>query len=138
MLVAGNEDILLVAENRVGQVVGYGLGGLNPDESLHYDSELIALHIRKEFQRQNIGTQLFAAVCAGLQERGCQSVFLWVLEDNTAYRFYQKLGGQQFSRKPWNNNAYFETDIWEIAYGWPVIQKIVEFSILTSLTSWNH
>jgi len=120
------EDVLLVAENQEGQIAGYALGGSNGDETLSFDSELIALHVPEAFQRLFIGTRLFAAVCARLQERGCRSVFLWVLEENAARGFYEKLGGRQFSRRAWQNNAYFGTHIHELAYGWREIQTILD------------
>jgi ribosomal protein S18 acetylase RimI-like enzyme len=108
-LSSGTEDILLVAENETGRLAGYGLGGLNADESMPFEAELQALHVLDAFQNQHIGTRLFAAVCARLREKGCRSVFVWVLEQNPARRFYEKLGGQLLIKKAWINNIYFGT-----------------------------
>lgn len=128
LLSSGTEDIRLVAENEAGRLAGYGLGGLNADESLSFESELHALHVQDGFQNQGVGAHLFAAVCAKLREKGCRSVFLWVLEQNPACRFYEKLGGQPSAKKAWSNNAYFGTDIHEVAYGWKDMQVIFDFA----------
>ena len=120
------KDILLVAEDSSGQLAGYALACISTDTAVPYDGELVALHVSKSFQRQQVGTRLFSAACAGLQQQGCDSLFLWVLEANPARSFYEKLGGQRFCRKPWANNTYFETEIYEIAYGWKSMQSLLD------------
>lgn len=125
LLSAGMDELLLVAENQVGQVVGYALAGPDRADDMPYDGELIALHVLQPYQRQRVGTHLFSVACASLQQQGCASLFLWVLEANPARQFYQKLGGQRFNRKPWPNNAYYGTDIYEVAYGWESMQPLL-------------
>lgn len=128
LLCAEMKDLLLVAENQADQVVAYALAGPERDDSMPYDGELIALHVSKPYQRLQLGTRLFSAVCDGLMQQGCASLFLWMLEANPARSFYEKLGGRCFKRKPWANNAYFGTELYEVAYGWPNIQTLIDLT----------
>jgi len=113
----GNQ-ILFVAELSIDGVIGYALGDANLDELPPFESELVAIHIRRDFHRRGIGRQLFTSVSSGLLNQGYSSLFLWVLADNPACSFYEKLGGKRIKEKPWINNHFFGTDIKEIAYGW--------------------
>jgi ribosomal protein S18 acetylase RimI-like enzyme len=119
------KDVLYVATTNTGEIVGYALG--TPDaQILPYQSELVALHVRGAHQRQGIGSQLFAAVSRELKERGRDSLCLWVLADNPARSFYEKRGGVVVGEKPWQNNAYFDTNLYEMAYGWLDIQSLCQ------------
>ena len=121
ILELGNK-ILYVAELSSEGIIGYALGGTNLDELPPFESELVAIHIHRDFQRHGIGRQLFFSVINGLVNQGNRSTFLWVLADNPACFFYEKLGGKRIKDKSWVNNQFFGTDIKEIAYGWQNIR----------------
>ncbi len=124
-LLAADEPgtVLYVAVTEADEVIGYALGAPS-QEMPPYESELIALHVRKAHQGQNIGRGLVAAVSRTLADQGCRSLFLWVLADNPARAFYETLGGTLIGTKPWENNADFGRDIHEMAYGWPDIRVL--------------
>ena len=118
------KDVLFVAATETNEIVGYALGTPNQDDVSPYECELVALHVRHEYQKQGLGKQLFAAVSSELERLGSKSLFLWVLADNPARSFYEKLGGLIISEKAWQNNGYFNTNIDEVAYGWLDIKSL--------------
>ena len=124
LFAAHSQQVLYVAGDPAGVILAYGLGKPNSDEILGYDGELVALHVRRAHQHRGFGRQLFAAVSRELAARDCGSLFLWVLDDNPAHGFYQRLGGEMLAVKPWRNNSYFGTKIRETAYGWPDISRL--------------
>jgi ribosomal protein S18 acetylase RimI-like enzyme len=82
LLSSGTDDELYVAERESGEIVGYvlgrtGFGGIPP-----YDGELVALHVRQAYQREGVGQRLLATVAGQLQQKGCTSLIVWVLEKN--------------------------------------------------------
>ena len=124
LLSADQHDLLYVAESDSGEIVGYALGRAPGDQYAGYDSELAALHVRRAFQRQGIGTRLIAAVAERLKQQGCRSLMLWVLDKNPARSFYERLGGQCFGEKPWRIEE-LGLDTREVAYGWPDITRLM-------------
>jgi GNAT superfamily N-acetyltransferase len=128
LLSAGLESVLYVATTNGDEIAGYALGKPNPGEIPPYECELVALHVRREYQGRGVGCRLFAAVSRELKGQGCNSLFLWTLALNPARSFYEKRGGLLVGEKPWQNNEYFDTDLYEVAYGWPDIQSLLKDS----------
>lgn len=124
LLAEPGEDILLVAEGPDGEVAGYTLGRPGECDIAPYDSELVALHVRKEFQGQGVGEALLRAMAAELHRKGCCSMLLWVLAQNPARAFYQRLEGQWVGEK---QTHLGEGDVvaQEVAYGWPKIETLL-------------
>jgi ribosomal protein S18 acetylase RimI-like enzyme len=118
-IVSRSEDLLYVAEDATGEIVGYALARPGPREIAPYDSELIALHVIRSHQRQGIGRWLVAAVAGQLWQEGCGSLMLWVLEENRARGFYERLGGKLLGESQVNG-----CDTIEVAYGWPSIRVL--------------
>ena len=77
---------------------------------------------------QGLGRQLMAATSEGLESQGISSLYLWVLENNPARAFYEKLGGTLVGEKPWRNNSYSGTEIAQVCYGWYDIRPLFEGS----------
>jgi ribosomal protein S18 acetylase RimI-like enzyme len=120
LLAAPTSDFLLVAENESGEILGYALGrpGLSPD-TLGYEGELVSLHVRQSLHRQGVGRALVKAVAGRFKELGASSMMLWVLADNPACHFYEKLGGRLLpEQKAWGGNAEYGLRVVEVAYGW--------------------
>ncbi len=121
-LIAAGKDILLVAETDGGAVVGYALGRRNEEKASPFDGELVAMHVARAYHRQGIGRKLLAAVAAGLARRRCRSLMLWVLAENSARAFYEKLGGEPIGEKHYTVEGW---DIAEVAYGWRDIHALM-------------
>lgn len=115
LLTSETDDILLVATSAETQVIGYVLARVKTDIFPGYDSEVIALHVRKSFQRQGIGLALLKEAVEKLEERGCKSVMLWTLKGNPIRKWYESLQGKIIGEKS------YQVDDWtidEVAYGW--------------------
>jgi GNAT superfamily N-acetyltransferase len=115
------QDIVYVAED-AGEIIGYALGRATQSEIPPYDSELVALHIRRSHQHKGSGRQLVAAIAEQLRQRGCSSLMLWVLATNPARSFYERLGGQLIGERCINLGE--DVTAVEVAYGWPDIQSL--------------
>lgn len=124
LLTSPQEQLLLVAEAVGLGIVGYALTEPTAEGCSAYEAELLALHVRRSHQRQGVGTELVASVARWLQGAGCSSLGLWVLEQNSARRFYERLGATEIGRRPWVNNEHFGSNMLEIEYVWEDIAAL--------------
>ncbi|MCE7742178.1 MAG: GNAT family N-acetyltransferase [Candidatus Heimdallarchaeota archaeon] len=84
----------LVAENNMGKIVGYVNGGEIFHKEQNYDCEMYAFYILQEYQGQGIGTRLFYQMLKFLKTFEHKSMIIWVLKENPACLFYEKMGGK--------------------------------------------
>lgn len=84
-----------------------------------YDRELNSLYILRDFQRRGIGKLLFKEVVNELKKENLKSLFLWVLEENPARGFYEKIGGKSFDSKMIKRGG---KQLKSIAYGWEIFK----------------
>lgn len=121
LLSADPGSLLWVAEDRLGDVCGYALArvGAIVVDGCSFDGELVALHVDRATQGQGFGRQLVATVARELRLSGCRSLMVWVLEQNPARTFYERLGGQLAGQQV----AELDEDVTavEVAYVWPSI-----------------
>ncbi len=89
---AGKEHVF-VAEDKEGRIVGFIASGHNRSE-LPYDGEVKAIYVLKEHQGRALGRRLLRVSLDRLAQDGLRSAMLWVLEENPAVDFYQRLGGR--------------------------------------------
>lgn len=89
---------IYVAENSVGEIVGFIDGGLVRGDST-YQGEIYALYILEAYQRKGIGKSLIKAIAFRLSQSGLTSIMVWVLAGNPAVQFYQALDGQKVEQK---------------------------------------
>jgi GNAT superfamily N-acetyltransferase len=128
----------LVAQGPEGQLVGFASGGPQRDwdpqtgrplaqgrsqgsprppglgHLRDYDGELWAIYILRSHQGKGLGRSLFEAVKARLKRGGCASMLVWVLKENPARAFYERLGAVELGSKP----IHIDRDHEEVAYGW--------------------
>jgi ribosomal protein S18 acetylase RimI-like enzyme len=121
--IEGTDDILLVAENDQGIVVGYALAKKIIGEETNYDGEIMALHVDRSYHRRGLGRALMAEAARQLSEIGCRSLGLWVLEGNPATGFYERLGGHP------NGEKFFEIEELrlrrrELGYRWDCMEAL--------------
>jgi GNAT superfamily N-acetyltransferase len=104
-----------VAEDESGEILGFANGGVERAGDPVYQGELSAIYILKIHQRKGIGRELIRAVAQKLSQMEIHSMLVWVLAENPACRFYEKLGGQKVYEKEIERGG---AKLIEIAYGW--------------------
>jgi len=119
VLTTKSENVF-VAE-RDGKIVGFATGGYSRDKN-DFDSELYAIYVLQQHQQQNIGSLLLTALAAYLQLCGHRSLYVWVLADNNATTFYERLGGELFDEK---EIEICGQRLSEIAYGWSALSALI-------------
>jgi len=124
-LIGEGSDLLLIAEDEAGQIVGYALSRLIPSGQANYDCELAALHINRSCHRQGIGRALVAETAWRMHRQGCRSLGLWILDGNPACGFYEHLGGKT------NGEQFFEIEELklrrrEVGYLWERIEDLFQ------------
>ncbi len=123
LISANQTDVLLVAVI-ADEVIGYALGHALPKEVEGFDSELMSLHVRHSYHRQNVGRGLVCEIAEELKRQGCASLMLWVLEENSLARgFYEHLGGVQFGKKEAEFGEHIK--LFEVGYGWKEIADLI-------------
>lgn len=118
------DDILLVAEIGEGELAGYALGRPGPTGILPFDSELVALHVRKAYQGRGAGGALVAEAARRLHEQGCRSLLVWVLAKNPARAIYEHLNGRLVGEKT-THLGEGDVSALEVAYGWQDICSLM-------------
>ena len=109
--------ILLVAEDRTGNVIGFSLTFLDHGPEPWLES----LHVHPDFQSSGAGTLLMRATARELQSRGFNTMRLGVVEGNTAAeRFYERLGGVDAGREP----VSWAIGVMHHLYRWPNLDAL--------------
>ena len=116
------EDILLAAVTDKDQVIGYALTRVKADIYPGYAAEIMAMHITQYRQGQGVGGALLEHTVAELQKRGCPSVMLWTLKQNSTRNWYEKLGAIRLGEK---RVQIEDRVIVEIAYGWDTLSALL-------------
>ncbi|WP_339838095.1 GNAT family N-acetyltransferase [Paenibacillus sp. FSL R7-0272] len=111
-----NDQILIVAEDEEGEIVGFACGGKEREGKLPYDGELYAIYLLQSHQNSGIGRQLVKQVVQHLQTCKIDNMMIWALEQNPACRFYEKMGGIPVHTQ---SIRIGDEDLEEVAYGWP-------------------
>ena len=118
----GAQGYTYVAEDVGGQIKGFAVGGWNRTEGTAYQGELYAIYLLKEAQRGGTGRRLAGWVAQRLQREGFNSMMVWVMADNPARRFYQKLGGRFVMER---ESFIGGTRVREVAYGWEDLLPLI-------------
>jgi ribosomal protein S18 acetylase RimI-like enzyme len=106
---------IFVAVSDAGGIVGFGsCGACRGDRD--FAGEVFTLYVAPDWQNQGIGRRLLLATFRRLADQGHRSAVIWVLRDNPARFFYQRLGGKEARRKllPFNG-----TELPATGFGWP-------------------
>jgi len=112
---------MFVAEE-AGEVVGFAGGGKIRRRCDDYDAELYALYLLPDAQRKGTGSALLKALARRLVEEGFRSLMVWVVESNSAVRFYEKSGAVRFAAEEMEIEG---GKVPLVAYGWREMKQIV-------------
>jgi len=117
-MLAAADALMFVAEDETG-VFGFACGGKLREALESYDAELYAIYLLREGQGKRAGRSLFQALTQALQAAGYSGIALWVLKENPAVKFYERMGGKQIARKPIEIGG---VQLEEVAFGWPRLE----------------
>jgi ribosomal protein S18 acetylase RimI-like enzyme len=93
-------DGVWVWESGRSQLLGFGHCCVSRMPDLACDGEVTTLYVHPDAQDQGIGRALLLAMFADLRGQGMRSALVWVLEDNPARFFYERMGGKLAWRRP--------------------------------------
>lgn len=103
-----------------GQVVGFSNYGSPQEKASGFDSELFAIYVLRAAHKMGVGRRLVNAVVKAMRELGYSSMMVWVLKDNPARGFYERLGGEYLYEKPIEIG---NVSLVEVAYGWRSLEN---------------
>jgi GNAT superfamily N-acetyltransferase len=118
------EEVIFVAEDDSGQIVGFASGGPERSGDKGFDGELYAIYLLEDYQKLGIGSELTLAVAKRLAELGVRSLFVWVLAGNPAKAFYERIGGQWVAEQDIQIGG---ANLVETGYGWRDIAELIEY-----------
>ena len=102
-IIAGDEQVCLVAEDDAGRMLGWCTIGASRDSELENAGEIWGIYLAPEAWGSGAAPALMAASVETLRGQGFEQASLWVLEDNPrARRFYEREG--------WNLDAARKQD----------------------------
>jgi ribosomal protein S18 acetylase RimI-like enzyme len=112
---AHRPDDTRVAEWTGVGVVGFGNCGPARQTVEGLAGEVHTLYVTPDFQGRGVGRAVLMALFRRLVASGHASAVIWVLRDNPARFFYERMGG---SRVAYRNITVGGTLVPAIAYGW--------------------
>ena len=115
-------QIHLVAEKEGSGVIGFASGGPETTRSQRNWGELSAIYVQSRYQKQGFGTALFRSVMKSLAQQGFKGMISWMLAENPARAFFQKLGG---IRKGSKEEIIGDMEKKMIAYQWAFSKKML-------------
>ena len=116
------QDLLLVAVDPDGQVLGYVLARAGRELYPGYDSEVMAIHVLPPMKGAGIGRRLLKAAVQALMGQGCASSMLWTLQGNPIREWYERLGGALLGEK---RDWWDDWEMVEVAYGWRDLPALI-------------
>ncbi|WP_114395624.1 GNAT family N-acetyltransferase [Oleisolibacter albus] len=104
-----------VLETAADGVAGFASCGSQRTGLSGFDGEFYALYLLDQMQGLGWGRRLLGAMAQQLLDTGMQAAVVWVLRDNQARWFYERLGGQRLAEQPIH---FAGARLTEVAYGW--------------------
>jgi GNAT superfamily N-acetyltransferase len=113
-------DISVFVAEHEGRIVGFAGGGPICEPLAAYDAELYTMYLLEEVQGRGIGKGLLGAVGQALVRKDLTSMLTWVLEQNPAVCFYEKMGAVHLMSKQIEIGG---ASLSELALGWPDLRR---------------
>ena len=113
---------VFVAEDEQNRIVGFATCGAAREERRTFDGELYAIYVLQTMQGKGIGRRLVLSATHDLKDRGSHSMLVWVLAENPFKRFYEELGGEQFTTK---DAVVGGKTLKELGFGWKNLDSLI-------------
>lgn len=114
---------VLVATHRTDGVIGFGSCGVRRGGPVAFAGEVFTLYVEPGYQGEGVGRRLLLHLFGRLLRRSLPSAVVWVLRDNPARFFYERLGGKLAASKPLMVGGI---DVDALAYGWRDLAAVLE------------
>lgn len=112
----------LVAEGEAG-VVGFAAGGAIVHRVDGFDGELGAIYLLASHQGQGLGKALVKGIAERLRSQGFANMVVWVLKENPACGFYERMGGVRVAEQMIEIGG---VALPEVAFGWKDIESLLD------------
>lgn len=103
-------------------IVGFATSRRNRDQQLG-EGEVETLYVLDDWQNRGIGEGLLRETARHLLQSGCKSAFAWVLRDNPAAFFYERMGAKRIAIGTTNVGG---EDVPQTAYAWDPIETLLD------------
>jgi GNAT superfamily N-acetyltransferase len=103
-------------------ILGFCTARKNRAEQLG-QGEIETLYVLDDWQDRGIGGQLLKTAARNLAGQGCRSAFAWVLRDNHAAFFYERLGAKRIATSMTHVGG---EEIPQTAYAWDPIDSLLD------------
>ena len=121
-LILAGDALNFVAEE-ANCAAGFVSGGPLRETIAGFDAELYAIYLLKHHQRRGLGRALVHMLAKALLSQGHNAMMVWVLTQNPAVSFYQRLGGVQIAQKTIEIGG---ASLEELAFGWASLDDLAE------------
>lgn len=114
-------QIVLVAENESGNIIGFISGGKERTKRFGYDGEIYAVYVLEQYHKKGIGTKLLQSFVKHMKKESFRSLLVWVLTKNEHKAFYERYGAAPVEAEEVTigSGTYEET-----AYGWKSLREL--------------
>lgn len=126
------DQVCQVVVDDFGSVKGYAMGGIarRPKALLSGAgtasptgrAEIQVLYLAPEIQNAGYGRAIVRSMARRFDRLGMRSLEIWVLAQNPACAFYEKLGGQSIDRR---TNRFGHQPLPEVCYLWPSLKPLI-------------
>jgi len=132
------DQVCQVVVDDSGRVKGYAMGGIarRPEPSPSAPrlpaptgrAEIQVLYLAPEIQDAGYGRAIVKSMARRFDRLGMRSLEIWVLAQNPACAFYEKLGGHRIDRR---TNRFGHQPLPEVCYLWPSLKPLIREAELT-------
>jgi ribosomal protein S18 acetylase RimI-like enzyme len=106
-----------------GNIQGFGSCGRRRDADSGFAGEVFTLYVATDHQGKGIGRALLLGLFTRLVRCSMTSASIWVLRDNPARFFYERLGGKLASHRKLQVAG---VSVEAIAYGWRDLASVLK------------
>lgn len=107
------------------RVVGFSTARRNRASAVA-EGEVETLYVTDDWKEHGLGRMLLRASAQHLAAMGCKSAFAWVLRDNPATFFYERLGGKRVAM---STTRVGGSDVPQTAYAWDPIERLINETV---------
>jgi GNAT superfamily N-acetyltransferase len=117
------DTAVFVADDAQAGIVGFAMVGRERTGDVEFDGELWAINIDAAHHRRGLGRGLMLASARWLAEKGFGAMMLWVVAENQARGFYERIGGTLLERT--RTRDFGGATLTEVAYGWRSLPELI-------------